>query len=186
MHSTLIRRQSSDHLDGTSAGRASQTLANTTAGIAEFPAWVQPRARLSYESPALTQKGRRSGPCWPRDPAVVATHARCATSPKHELPRKTTHRCRRIANSAKVPPPRCDPLNPGNPLPPAELYDRRGQLVSMLAPGEKPTALRDRGPGRAQDSQAHGSTSTTSKTHTGPEKTHGRIVESPRSFQGRG
>jgi transposase len=114
-----------------------QRFANTTAGIAELVAWVRPHAaeRIVFESTGPYQKAAVGALLAEGLPAVVvnARQVRDFAKAMNYLAKTDTIDAAVIAHFAEVAPTTVRPLESQEIRDLRELYDRRGQLVHMLA-----------------------------------------------------
>lgn len=129
---------SQDHLDvHVRPSAARQRFANTTAGIAELVAWVQPLGaeRILFESTGPYQKAAVGALLAEGLPAVVvnARQVRDFAKAMNYLAKTDTIDAAVIAHFAEVATTTVRPLEAQELRDLRELYDRRGQLVRMLA-----------------------------------------------------
>jgi transposase len=129
---------SQDHLDVYVRPTAlRQRFANTTAGIAAFLAWVQPHAaeRILFESTGPYQKAAVGALLAEGLPAVVvnARQVRDFAKAMGYLAKTDRLDAAVIAHFAEVATTTVRPLESQEIRDLRELYDRRGQLVHMLA-----------------------------------------------------
>jgi transposase len=129
---------SQDHLDVyvRPAGRR-RRFANTPAGIADLLAWVRPHAadRIVFESTGPYQKAAVGALLAEGLPAVVvnARQVRDFAKAMNYLAKTDTLDAAVIAHFGEVAPTTVRPLESQEIRDLRELYDRRGQLVRMLA-----------------------------------------------------
>lgn len=139
MHRTFIGVDvSRDHLDvHVRPAALRQRFANTTAGIADFVAWVRPHAaeRIIFESTGPYQKAAVGALLAEGLPAVVvnARQVRDFAKALNYLAKTDTLDAAVIAHFGEVATTTVRPLEAQEVLDLRELYDRRGQLVHMLA-----------------------------------------------------
>jgi transposase len=129
---------SQDHLDvHVRPAGLRQRFANTTAGIAELLAWVRPQAaeRIVFESTGPYQKAAVGALLAEGLPAVVvnARQVRDFAKAMNYLAKTDRIDAAVIAHFAEVAPTTVRPLESQEIRDLRELYDRRGQLVHMLA-----------------------------------------------------
>lgn len=129
---------SQDHLDVHVRPTALQRrFANTAAGIAEFIAWIRPQApaRIVFESTGPYQKAAVGALLAEGLPAVVvnARQVRDFAKALNYLAKTDRIDAAVIAHFAAVATTTVRPLEPQEIRDLRELYDRRGQLVHMLA-----------------------------------------------------
>lgn len=129
---------SQDHLDVYVRPAAlRQRFANTPAGIVAFVAWVKPHAaeRILFESTGPYQKAAVGALLAEGLPAVVvnARQVRDFAKAMNFLAKTDTIDASVIAHFAEVATTRVRPLEAQELRDLRELYDRRGQLVHMLA-----------------------------------------------------
>jgi transposase len=114
-----------------------QRFANTTAGIAELLAWVRPHAaeRIVFESTGPYQKAAVGALLAEGLPVVVvnARQVRDFARAMNYLAKTDTIDAAVIAHFGEVAPTTVRPLETQEIRDLRELYDRRGQLVRMLA-----------------------------------------------------
>jgi transposase len=114
-----------------------QRFANTTAGIAELVAWARPHAaeRIVFESTGPYQKAAVGALLAAGLPAVVvnARQVRDFAKAMNYLAKTDRLDAAVIAHFAEVATTTVRPLESQEILDLRELYDRRGQLVHMLA-----------------------------------------------------
>jgi transposase len=114
-----------------------QRFANTTEGIAALIAWVRPHAaeRIVLESTGPYQKAAVGALLTEGLPAVVvnARQVRDFAKALNYLAKTDTLDAAAIAHFAEVAPTTVRPLESAELRDLRELYDRRGQLVAMLA-----------------------------------------------------
>jgi transposase len=114
-----------------------QRFANTTAGIAELVAWVRPHAaeRIVFESTGPYQKAALGALLAEGFPAVVvnARQVRDFAKAMNYLAKTDRLDAAVIAHFAEVATTTVRPLESQEIRDLRELYDRRGQLVHMLA-----------------------------------------------------
>jgi transposase len=114
-----------------------QRFANTTTGIAELIAWVRPHAaeRIVFESTGPYQKAALGAMLAEALPAVVvnARQVRDFAKAMNYLAKTDTIDAAVIAHFAEVATTTVHPLESQETLALRELYDRRGQLVHILA-----------------------------------------------------
>lgn len=139
MHRTFIGVDvSQDHLDvHVRPASVRQRFANTTAGIAELVAWVRPHAaeRILFESTGPYQKAAVGALLAEGLPAVVvnARQVRDFAKAMNYLAKTDTIDAAVIAHFGEVAATTVRPLESQEIRDLRELYDRRGQLVHMLA-----------------------------------------------------
>jgi transposase len=129
---------SQDHLDvHVRPAALRQRFANTAAGIAEFVAWVRPHAaeRIVFESTGPYQKAAVGALLAEGLPAVVvnARQVRDFAKAMNYLAKTDTIDAAVIAHFGEVAVTRVRPLESEEIRTLRDLYDRRGQLVHMLA-----------------------------------------------------
>ena len=129
---------SQDHLDvHVRPAALRRRFANTAHGIAELIAWVQPHAaqRIVFESTGPYQKAAVGALLAAGLPAVVvnARQVRDFAKAMNYLAKTDAIDAGVIAHFAEVATTTVRPLEPQEILDFRELYDRRGQLVHMLA-----------------------------------------------------
>jgi transposase len=139
MHRTFIGVDvSQDYLDGYVRPTAvRQRFANTTAGIAELLAWVRPQAaeRIVFESTGPYQKAAVGALLAQGLPVVVvnARQVRDFAKAMNYLAKTDAIDAAVIAHFGEVARTTVRPLESQETRDLRELYDRRGQLVRMLA-----------------------------------------------------
>ena len=139
MHRTFIGVDvSRDHLDvHVRPAALRQRFANTAAGIVEFVAWVRPHAaeRIVFESTGPYQKAAVGALLAEGLPAVVvnARQVRDFAKALNYLAKTDRLDAAVIAHFGEVATTQVRPLEAQEILDLRELYDRRGQLVHMLA-----------------------------------------------------
>ena len=129
---------SQDHLDAhVRPATLRRRFANTAAGIAELVAWVRPHAaaRIVFESTGPYQKAAVGALLAEGLPAVVvnARQVRDFARALNYLAKTDAIDAGVIAHFAEVATTTVRPLEPQESRDLRELYDRRGQLVHMLA-----------------------------------------------------
>jgi transposase len=129
---------SKDHLDvHVRPTQVSQRFANTTEGIAALVAWIEPHAaeRIVFESTGPYQKAAVGALLAQGLPAVVvnARQVRDFAKAMNYLAKTDAIDAAVIAHFAEVAATKVRPLEPKEIRDLRELYDRRGQLVRMLA-----------------------------------------------------
>ncbi len=129
---------SQDHLDvHVRPAALRRRFANTAAGIAELVAWVRPHAaeRIVFESTGPYQKAAVGALLAEGLPAVVvnARQVRDFAKAMSYLAKTDVIDAGVIAHFAEVAPTTVRPLEPQEIRDLRELFDRRGQLVQMLA-----------------------------------------------------
>lgn len=129
---------SQDHLDvHVRPTAAAKRFANTAAGIAEFVAWVQPLGadRIVFESTGPYQKAAVGALLAQQLPAVVvnARQVRDFAKAMNYLAKTDKIDARVIAHFGEVATTTVRPLEAQELRDFRDLYDRRGQLVRMLA-----------------------------------------------------
>src|SRR5439155_16799988 len=129
---------SQDHLDvHVRPAGLRRRFANTTAGIAELLAWVRPHAaeRIIFESTGPYQKAAVGALLAEGLPAVVvnARQVRDFAKAMNHLAKTDTIDAAVIAHFGEVATTTVRPLESEEIRNLRELYDRRGQLVHMLA-----------------------------------------------------
>jgi transposase len=129
---------SQDHLDvHVRPTSARQRFANSAAGIAEFVAWVRPLAaeRILFESTGPYQMAAVGALLAEGFPAVVvnARQVRDFAKAMNYLAKTDTIDAAVIAHFGEVAETKVRPLESEELRTLRELYDRRGQLVHMLA-----------------------------------------------------
>lgn len=127
-----------DHLDvHVRPAALRQRFANTAAGIADFVAWVRPHAaeRIVFESTGPYQKAAVGALLAEGLPAVVvnARQVRDFAKAMNYLAKTDTIDAAVIAHFGEVATTTVRPLEAQEILDLRDLYDRRGQLVHMLA-----------------------------------------------------
>src|SRR5437016_4763674 len=139
MHRTFIGVDvSQDYLDvHVRPAALRQRFANTTAGIADFLAWVRPHAaeRILFESTGPYQKAAVGALLAEGLPVVVvnARQVRDFAKAMNYLAKTDTIDAAVIAHFGEVATTTVRPLESQETRDLRELYDRRGQLVRMLA-----------------------------------------------------
>ena len=129
---------SQDHLDvHVRPAALRRRFANTADGIAELSAWVRPHAaqRIVFESTGPYQKAAVGALLAEGLPAIVvnARQVRDFAKAMNYLAKTDTIDAGVIAHFAEVATTTVRPLEPQEIRDLRELYDRRGQLVHMLA-----------------------------------------------------